>query len=263
MSNLQFADSHCHIHFDEYDYDLVDTLEESRQAGVNRILAVSTDVATSIESIEFAKKHEDVWALVGVHPHEAKKALSGDIGKLADIIEDNRGYIHGIGECGLDYYYEHSPRRQQIEVLEYQLEFAVKYNLPVSFHVREAYDDFWPIFEKYKGVKGVLHSFTDSQENLEKALGYGLYIGVNGIITFSREEKMLESIKRAPLERILLETDAPYLTPKPFRGKINKPQYVRLVAEFLANLRGINLEEVAEVTTNNVKELFGDSTISK
>ncbi len=232
---ISLADSHCHIHFSEYDYDIDKTLEGAKQAGVNMLIAISTDVTNSIESIEFAKTHSSVVATVGIHPHEATKTLKNNLfGDLEKLIVENIDDISGIGECGLDYYYEHSGRQDQIKLLEMQLDLAIKHNLPISFHVREAFDDFWAVLNNFDSVRGVVHSFSSGQKDMDSVLGYGLYVGINGIITFSREENMLETIRQAPLEKMLLETDAPYLTPKPYRGKINKPEYVRLVAEFLA-----------------------------
>lgn len=257
---ISLADSHCHIHFSEYDYDIEKTVSDAKSAGIDRIVAVSTDVDNSVESLEFARKYDQALAVVGVHPHEATKTLAENkFGELEKLVENNIGEISGIGECGLDYYYENSGRKDQKKLLEMHLDLAIKHNLPISFHVREAFDDFWPILNNFNKVRGVVHSFSSTSKDMEAILGYGLYMGINGIITFSREEKMLEAIRQAPLEKMLLETDAPYLTPKPYRGKINKPEYVRLVAEFLAELKGVDLAHVAEITTNNVEELFGNA----
>jgi TatD DNase family protein len=140
--------------------------------------------------------------------------------------------------------------------LEAQIEVALHHDLPIIFHVREAFDDFWPIFDKYPGIRGELHSFTDSQENLAKALERGLYIGVNGISTFTKDEAQKAMFDAIPLDRLLLETDAPFLTPTPFRGKINEPAYVRNIAQYHAERRGISVEEIARVTSQNAKVLF-------
>ena len=257
---IQLADSHCHIHFSEYDYDIKKTLADARDAGVVHIVAVSTDLKTSRESIKFADEHSDVTALVGIHPHEAKEALArNEFTEFEKLVKENLQNISGIGECGLDYYYEHSPRDDQKKLLKMQLELAIAYDLPVSFHVRGAFDDFWEVLSKFKKVRGVVHSFSSSQKDMDAIIGYGLYVGINGIITFSREEEMLEAIRQAPLEKMLLETDAPYLSPKPYRGKINKPEYVGLVAKFLSDLKRVDVEQVANITLRNTKELFGNT----
>lgn len=173
--------------------------------------------------------------------------------------------IVGIGEIGLDYFYDNAPRGQQIATLEAQLQLAVDYDLPVSFHVRgdvddsskDVFKDFWPIFANFshgsRPLRGVMHSFTDSAKNLEIALSHGLFIGVNGISTFAKNTELWQQI---PLEKMLLETDAPFLTPVPFRGKINEPAFVRNVAEFHASLRDLKLEHLARATSANARELF-------
>jgi len=140
--------------------------------------------------------------------------------------------------------------------LEEQLQLAIDYGLPVSFHVRSAFDDFWPIFSNFYGLRGVLHSFTDNQANLEKGLSEGLYIGVNGISTFTKDESQRRLFSTIPLEKMLLETDAPFLTPTPHRGKVNEPAFVRNVAEYHAAQRGVELEHLARVTSTNASQLF-------
>ncbi len=164
--------------------------------------------------------------------------------------------IVAIGECGLDYFYTHSPRVDQIKALRFQIELALQHDLPLIFHVREAFDDFWPIFDDYHGIRGVLHSFTDTQANLDKALARGLFIGVNGIATFTKNEAQIAMYRAIPLQNLLLETDAPFLTPVPLRGKMNTPANVRLVAEFLSELRGESLAGLAHATTHNAQTLF-------
>jgi TatD DNase family protein len=164
--------------------------------------------------------------------------------------------VVAIGECGLDYYYEHSPKEQQVEILVFQLELAKKYNLPVIFHVREAYDDFWPIFDEFRGLKGVIHSFSSNIAVLEQILSRGLYVGLNGIMTFTNDQDQLAAAKHIPLENLVLETDAPFLTPTPYRGTICQPKHVVDTAKFLAELRQESLEDLAKATTQNAKKLF-------
>jgi TatD DNase family protein len=161
-----------------------------------------------------------------------------------------------VGECGLDYFYTHSPKEVQVEMLKAQIELALAHDTPLIFHVREAFDDFWPVFDSYQGIRGVLHSFTDTEANLQRALDKGLYIGVNGIATFTKIDAQKAMYKQIPLEKLLLETDAPFLTPVPHRGKVNEPAFVKLVASHMADLHAISLEELSAATSKNATTLF-------
>lgn len=259
---LEFVDTHAHIHFDDYGLDAEEVWQSAKAKGVTRMLAVGCDLESSIEAIEFARTREGVYAVVGVHPYYASQFLaqSDNIQKLESLLENaKRDKIVGIGEFGLDYYYENSVREDQIKLLKIHLELVAKYDLPACFHIRDAFDDFWPVFDQFysqKPIKGVLHSFTATEDQLKKAVGYGLYVAFNGIMTFTRDENQLKAVRVAPLDRILLETDAPYLTPKPFRGKICKPEHILLTATFLASLRDESIESLSEATTNNARKLF-------
>lgn len=248
---LRFVDTHCHIHESDYPLPADEVLSRAAVAGVDRVICVGTTPQSSIEAVNFAKKHNNAWAIVGVHPHEAKFGL-GDVPDLPFC--DNT--IVGIGEIGLDYFYNHSPRETQIETLQQQIEIALRNDLPISFHVREAFDDFWSIFDNFRNVRGVLHSYTDSVGNLEKALARGLYIGVNGIATFNKNPSQHDMYLQIPLGRLLLETDAPFLTPMPNRGKVNEPAFVADIARCLSHLYDQPIEQIAEVTSQNAQELF-------
>ena len=249
-----FTDTHCHIHEESYQ-DREAAYERAMEAGVDRLICVGTDVTTSEEAVEFARTHENAWAIIGIHPHEAKR--DGErLGELKALLDDpsNAAKIVGIGEIGLDYFYNHSPREVQIRILKAQVDLATAYNLPISFHVREAFDDFWPIFESYKDLRGVLHSYTDNLSNLGKAISYGLYIGVNGISTFAKDKT--DVYQAIPLEKMLLETDAPFLTPVPNRGKVNEPAFITHVANHLSDLHSVSLEELSAATQRNATTLF-------
>jgi TatD DNase family protein len=232
-------------------------IKKASEAGVTRLVCVGCDPEDSRLAIDFAQKHENCWASIGIHPHEAKlyAAAPETLNDFASLA--NQPKVVAVGECGLDYYYEHSPKATQREILKFQIELAVEYQRPLIFHVREAFDDFWPVFDQYEGLRGVLHSFTDSADNLHKALERGLYIGVNGIATFAKSPEQLEVYRSVPLQKLLLETDAPFLTPHPYRGSINEPIQVGTISEFLASLRGEGREELARVTTDNARKLFG------
>lgn len=254
MSGHNLIDTHCHIHDSEF---YTDNREEvytlSRQAGVSMI-CIGTSVQSSREAVEFCRTHEGCYAVVGVHPHDTK---DGGIDLIEQLVREHRDQIIGIGEIGLDYFYSHSPADVQQQALRAQLQVAQRYDLPVSFHVREAFEDFWPIFDEFPGTRGVLHSFTDTQANLDEAVNRGLLIGVNGISTFTRDEAQQQLFTDVPLEKIILETDAPFLTPKPFRGKMNLPAYVKEVALHQAGLKSVSYDEVVRITSQNAEQLFG------
>ncbi|MFZ1458636.1 MAG: TatD family hydrolase [Candidatus Saccharimonadales bacterium] len=266
---MTFTDTHCHIHEEDYP-EAEGAYQRAMEAGVTRLLVVGTDLKSSREAMQFASTHANAWAVVGVHPHETARE-GAQLGELRGMIEGRSetrvtshearqgegsvtGRIVGIGEIGLDYYYTHSPREVQIQALEEQLQLARDYDLPVSFHVREAFDDFWPILDNFPGVRGVLHSFTDSPKTLEVALSRNLYIGVNGIATFARDKQDL--YRAIPTDKMLLETDAPYLTPVPHRGKVNEPALLEHVAGHIANLQSINLQELSRATEASATHLF-------
>lgn len=250
---MSFTDTHCHIHEESY-VDSERALEDAHKQGIKRLICVGTDEKTSAEAVAFAASHDNVWASVGLHPHDAKSGIEA-VQELEHLIKTApKGKIVAVGECGLDYFYDNSPREKQIEMLHAQLKLAKKYDLPVIFHVRDAFDDFWPIFEQYEGLRGVLHSFTDNSLNLEKAVIHRLYVGVNGISTFARDKQ--EIYRGIPLDNLLLETDAPFLTPVPHRGTLNEPAFITHIAHHIANLQSINLEELSRATERNATKLF-------
>jgi TatD DNase family protein len=244
------VDTHCHIHESSYPMDAVEVLKRAHDNGVTKLICVGTSEQSSKEAIEFASTHSSVYATVGVHPHDTKDGY-------AEIVRLVRAQdVIAIGEIGLDYFYTHSPREVQIRALETQLQIAADHDLPVSFHVREAFDDFWPILRNFPGTRGVLHSFTDSMANMERGLSLGLYVAVNGISTFTKDENQKAMFMSMPLDRLLLETDSPFLTPKPFRGKMNEPGLVKEVAQCYADARDIEYDVLAHQTTVNADKLF-------
>jgi TatD DNase family protein len=246
-----FIDTHCHIH-ETYDLPHDEVFSRADEAGVGQMMCVGTSQESSKQAIQFAEQYTRAFASIGVHPHDTKDGYEA----IAELAQQGSPKLKAVGEIGLDYFYTHSPRELQIEALHAQIEVALKHDLPVIFHVREAFDDFWPIFEQYEGIRGVLHSFTDSKENLQKALEEGLYIGVNGISTFTKNDAQKAMFDSIPLDRLIFETDAPFLTPSPYRGKVNEPAYVKVIAEFHAQRRGISVEEIAKTTSHNARTLF-------
>ncbi len=252
-------DTHCHIHEPDYELDADEALKEAELAGVDSVICVGTDAKSSRQAIEFASSRQLVWASVGLHPHEADKI--DDLRELAKLATQPK--VVAIGECGLDYYYDNSPREMQQEALKQQLEIAKQHDLPVIFHIRgklddssDAYADFWKIYDEFS-LPGVIHSFSAQAQQLHQGLDRGLFIGINGIATFLKPGPQAEAVGQIPLDRLVLETDAPLLTPAPFRGRINEPKYISTIAEYLANVRGETIEEIGEHTNANAKQLFG------
>ena len=252
---MQLTDTHCHVHSVDYPIDIQEVDAHNAETGVEYLIVVGCDAGDSQRAVTFAADRPHTWAVVGQHPHEAQSGLDS-LESIRSLVALDRRKIVGIGECGLDYFYAHSSKQDQEIALRYQIELALEYGLPLVFHVREAFDDFWPIFDNYPGIRGELHSFTDNAANLDKALERDLYIGVNGIMTFTRNDWQLEVARRIPLDKMLLETDAPFLTPKPLRGKVNEPAHVLQVASFMSDLRQISLSELAQTTTTNARQLF-------
>jgi TatD DNase family protein len=253
----EFVDTHCHVQFTDYPLDTQLVVDEAQRAGVTRLLCVGCRLEDSQAAVKLAQQDERCWASIGLHPHEAKHYVGNTqaLEAFTDLARQPR--VVAIGECGLDYYYTHSPKADQIKILEYQLDLAKNHNLPVIFHVRDAFDDFWPIFDNFTGIKGVIHSFTAGTKRLEQVLSRGLYVGLNGIMTFTKDEAQLQMVKQVPLEKLLLETDAPFLTPVPFRGTICEPKHVVETAKYLAALRGEDIDQLAAGTTTNARSLFG------
>lgn len=251
---MQLFDTHCHIHDEKYNYDISTIRQKAKQSGVIGMVCVGTSALDSQKAVQFVQDKPECYASIGLHPHDASMG-EDDFELLAQLVLDPG--VVAIGEFGLDYYYNNSPKDDQIKALRYQLDLAVSSGKPCIFHVREAFDDFWPIFDEYTGVRGVIHSFSATEKELNEALSRGLYIGLNGIMTFTKNADQLAAAKAVPLDKLLLETDAPYLTPTPLRGKVNEPSYVELVAEFLSRLRGESLKTLSEVTTGNARLLFG------
>jgi TatD DNase family protein len=258
----ELFDTHAHIHFPDYPLDREETWQSARQAGVTRMIAVGCRLEDSRGAVELARGRDGIWASVGIHPHEAEDFLSrpGAREEFEALLQNLKAdKIVAIGEIGLDYYYEHSSKQKQVELLEWQLGLAEKFELPVLFHVRDAFDDFWPIYDRFNVKKGLIHSFTGVSADVDEILKRGMLIALNGIMTFSKQTEQLEAAKLIPLEKLVLETDAPYLTPKPFRGKICKPEHVKLTAEFLAGLRGETFERLAAQSTENARKFFNVS----
>jgi len=244
-------DTHCHIHESDFPLPIADVMAEASATGVQKMICIGTSEESTRQAIAFAETYDNAWASIGVHPHDTKDGYD----EIASFAGSSHKIV-AVGEVGLDYFYTHSPKEMQIQALKHHIEIALKHDLPIIFHVREAFDDFWPIFDAHPGIRGVLHSYTDSKENLKKALDRGLYIGVNGISTFTKDVSQQEMFDSIPLDALLFETDAPFLTPAPFRGKVNQPAFVRNIAQYHAIRRGMSVDSIASATTANAETLF-------
>ncbi len=245
-----WADSHCHL---QYEGITEDALVAATAAGVGRIICVGTDGPQSERAIEVARVHAGtVWATVGLHPHDAKEGVEGIVG-LLDAPE-----VVGVGECGLDYYYDHSPREVQRDAFAAQIALAHERDLALVVHTRDAWDDTFAIL-RAEGVPGrtVVHCFTGGPDEARLSLDLGASLSFSGIMTFKNAADVREAAALAPLDRVLVETDAPYLAPVPHRGKPNQPAHVTLVGAALAALKGVPVEDVERATWANTAALFG------
>lgn len=245
------TDTHCHL-TKEFFQDIDEIIENAKMSGVGRYISAADSIVSSKEMILLGEKYKDIYITLGIHPENCFDSLDD----IANIIEENKNNSKfvAIGEIGLDYYYGKENKLRQIEVFEYQLALAEKYNLPVVVHSREATLDTINSIKKYN-VKGVMHCFSGSLETAKELIKMGFYIGVGGVMTF-KNSKIDEIIKGIPLNKIVLETDSPFLTPEPFRKHSNEPKYIKTIAEYLANLKHIDISEVEKITENNVKEIF-------
>jgi len=251
-------DSHAHIQGKEYAGETAAVIERARAAGVEQIIAVggAGDMSSNSEAVALADSFVNIYATVGMHPHDAKDVGPDELQKLKDLALHPK--VIAVGETGLDYYYDHSPRDVQRRVFAQFIHMARATELPIVVHERDAASDGAELLRSEGEGKlcGVIHCFTGNYEAARAYLDLGFYISFTGIITFKNAEALRDVVRQVPLERILVETDSPYLTPVPHRGKRNEPAYVRLVAATVANIKGVSLEEVSRVTTDNTRRLF-------
>ncbi len=250
------VDSHCHLDYPEFS-DIAETNRRAREAGVDAMLTIATSIDKFPGVLAVAESQDNIWATVGVHPHSAGK---GDMVTLDWLLgHAKHPKVVGFGETGLDYFYEHSPRDAQKQAFRTHIEAARQLQMPLIVHTRDAEEDTLEILteEMEKGAfPGLIHCFSASPAFAKAALDLGLYISISGIITFKKAENVREAVLDVPLDKLLVETDAPYLAPIPHRGQPNEPAYTRHTAEKLAEVKGVSFEELAEATTNNFFKLF-------
>lgn len=249
---MQLVDTHAHPHMEGMEIPAEQFASYTREASVEQVVCVGTNADDSQRAIKFAQEQKYA-ASVGLHPHDASQYRE-DFPSIRDLLPDET--VVAIGECGLDYHYENSPREEQIEALHAQINLSKRMRLPLIFHVRDAFEEFFEVFDQHRDISGVVHSFTANETTMQACVERGLYVGLNGIMTFTKDPEHHAAAKTVPLENLLLETDAPFLTPHPYRGNINHSGHVRTVAEFLSTLRDESVEEIARATTRNARRLF-------
>lgn len=246
-----FTDTHCHI-FKEYYDNIEEILNNAKNVSISRVINNGCNQKSNKEVLDLLNKHPNMYGAIGIHPEYASDYNETNIA----FIEKNLSHpkVIAIGEIGLDYHYTKDNKNEQIKLFELQLELALKYNLPVIIHMRDATEDTINILKKYK-VTGVIHSFSGSLETAKIFIKMGFKLGINGVITF-KNSKLKEVIKDIDLNNIILETDSPYLTPEPIRGQKNDPSKITFIVDFICNLKNISKEELSLITNNNIKEIF-------
>lgn len=252
-------DSHAHLDDRKFNKDQEDLIGRFDEDGLEFVVNIGSDIETSRASVALAQKYEKIYAAIGIHPHDADSYNEKIEQELIALSKEDK--VVALGEIGLDYYYDNSPREVQKEVFERQLELAHSLNLPIVIHSREAtkdtFDRIKNHLEKYPEDKVLIHCFSGSLETMKEYIRLGCYIALGGAVTFKNARVPKEVAIEVPLDRLLLETDSPYLTPEPLRGKRNEPSYVRYVGDFIANLRKMNLDDLLEKTAENTKEFYG------
>ena len=270
---VTFIDTHCHLEMDEFNPDRDKVIERAKNAGIETMITIGSDLKGNKGALELSERYDSIYATVGFHPHDAKDFTDEIFEKIREWATpphpplDEGGQrgskVVAIGEIGLDYHYDNSPREVQRDVFKRQLLLAKETNLPVVIHSREAKKDTLEIVKESGTDKGVFHCFSGDMDMAEKVMAMGFYISIAGPVTFKNAKKLVEIAKSIPDDYLLIETDAPYLTPEPFRGKRNEPSYLVHTARTIAELRGISTEDLARITTLNAKRLFRIGQIQK
>ncbi|MDO8536104.1 MAG: YchF/TatD family DNA exonuclease [Candidatus Omnitrophota bacterium] len=248
-------DTHCHLDFKDFEQDRDVVIDRAVKAGVGRIINVASSIEGTRRSIELADKYDMVYASIGVHPHDAKTVTDGVIDEFRQLSEHSK--VIAVGEVGLDYYRNLSPKDIQIGVFEKFVRLALELNLPLIIHSREANNDIISILKKYSQLKGVMHCFSGDEKFLKECLDLGLHISFTCNLTFKNAKSLREVGKNVPVEKLLLETDAPYLSPEGLRGKRNEPANLKYLVDELSRITGLSKEDMERITTHNANELFG------
>ncbi|MFC1854300.1 TatD family hydrolase [Candidatus Dependentiae bacterium] len=262
-----FVDTHCHLDFlmdDDKDFETIQkVLERARVVRTEKFVNFGVDFKTSQKSVLLARKFKGIFAGVGIHPCDCRDDWQDDFKKITSIACGDNRKIVAIGETGLDFYHKPFFKQRQVDAFKAHAELAIELNLPVSVHIRDSVQEALKVLEIYKGeLKGVLHCFSQDLDTAKIAVDWGLYLGFGGPVTYPKNDELRNVVQNVPLEWILLETDTPFLPPQKHRGKKNFPEYIPLVAEKIASVRGIGVDEVEKVTTGAAEKLFSLSSVS-
>jgi TatD DNase family protein len=257
MKNNMFIDTHAHLFFQNFENDIDEVLENALAAGVKKIIVPGTSIKTSKQSIQLAEKYEFIYSTVGVHPHDTAEWQSTIVNELEELTKHPK--VVAIGEIGLDYYYDFSPKEKQIVAFRDQIELALQKDLPIIIHNRDSNEDLMNIIEEYdgRGLRGQFHCFAGSVNDARTLVEKGFYISFPGNVTFVKADNLRNVLRSIDIENLLLETDSPFMTPVPHRGKRNEPAYIPLIATTIAKVHNVTVEDVARTTTANVYKLFG------
>jgi len=253
-SKIELIDTHAHLDSSDYNEDRAVVIARTFAEKVS-VITVGVDLSSSKAALKLAQHHRFIWAGAGIHPHEARTFDAQVAKRLRELATDPK--VVAIGEIGLDYYRDLSPHSTQRDVFAEQIELANDLDLPVIIHNRESTKDMLAILRAHRPKRGVIHSFLGDIDLAHEFMKLGIYLGIGGPLTFKKNDILRDAVTQIPLNRILLETDCPYLTPVPYRGKRNEPAYVRYVAEEIARVKAIPVENVAATTTENARQLFG------
>ena len=251
---MSFIDSHSHIILESFDSDRDDVISNAFSNGITHIVQSCDNLDEIKKNLILTEKYENIYSSVGIHPHEAKTWDKNSKDIIINYTKEKK--VIAIGETGLDFYYNLSPKDVQVKVFREQIKISKEVSLPLIIHTRDAFEETLEILKEEKAEIGVFHCYTGNLEYAKKAIELGFYVSFSGIVTFKNALEIKEAARGIPLDKLLIETDCPFLTPVPHRGKRNEPSYVKYVAEEIAKIRGISIEEVGEVTSENTKRLF-------
>lgn len=248
-------DSHAHLDDEAFDYDREKVIENLKENNIGWVLNPGADMLSSKRAVKLASEFENIYAAIGIHPHDAENFKEEDILELKELSKNKK--VVAIGEIGLDYHYDNSPRDIQRKVFKRQMDLAYELNLPVAIHSRDATGETFEILNEYKGnVKGIIHCYTGAIEMAKRYIDLGYYISIAGPVTFKNARVVKEMAKEVPVDRLLIETDSPYMAPTPFRGKRNEPKYVRYVAEEIAALKEMDVDDLIAITRQNTVDIL-------
>ncbi|MGM0498950.1 MAG: TatD family hydrolase [Bacillota bacterium] len=253
---MRLIDTHAHLDFDDYNRDREEVINRARKIGVEKIVNIGADLEGSRRAVKLAEKYDDIYAVVGIHPHEADTVNEKSLNEIRNLASSSK--VKAIGECGLDFYYDNSPREIQKEAFEKQLNLALELELPVVIHSREAAAETLEILDKTADFKQklIFHCYAYGPEEIEEIIDRDYYVAFGGLITFNSAQPIRDALKKMPLDRILLETDAPYLTPSPNRGKRNEPAYLKYIVKKAAEIKDVRADKLGRITTENAEKIY-------